>query len=65
MTLPFDPITARTVARDRAAVLRRDWAAPHTSSWWRTGTHTENGPADATPTEQRGSRTTRTPASAS
>jgi hypothetical protein len=65
MTLPFDPTTARTVARDRAAALRRDWVAPHTSSWWRTGTPTESGPADGTPTEKRASRTTRTPASAS
>jgi hypothetical protein len=66
MTLPFDPTTAQTVARDRAAALRRDWLEPlHTSSAWRTGRPTASGPPDATPTEKPACRTTRTPASAS
>ena len=66
MTIPFDPTTARTVARDRAAALRRDWLNPlHTSPAWRTGSPIASGPFDGTPTGRPASRTTRTPVSAS
>jgi hypothetical protein len=66
MTFLLDPTTARIVARDRAADLRRAWVTPlDTVPWWTTGGPTRSGLADGTPTEKHACRTNRTPASAS